>query len=166
MKKVLIVYRGMKTFLFFVVMILCPHVLCVSQGYANLVTVQKVSIEFIVVAVLVLGGEALLVTWIFRRRGFNRIYFGATLFIVNIITWVTFFNVYRSVIENIYLVEGGIVILECIAIFYISRIPFIRSMSDKPVGILGAAGSSVIGNLFSWGLGLLILYLVMYFRRI
>jgi len=146
-------------------MTLCLQVFHMSQAHANLITDKTVSLEFILIAVLVLGGEACLVTWLFRRRGFNRIYFGGALFIVNLITWVLFFNVYRTIVENIYLVEGSIVILEGVAIFYISRLPFIRSMSNKPVGILGAAGSSVLGNVFSWGLGSLILFLVIYFKR-
>ncbi len=164
MKKFLKGYRRLTTFLFLFAMTLCLQVFHVSQVHANLVTDKSVSLEFIFIAVLVLAGEACLVTWLFRRRGFNHIYFAGALFIVNLITWVLFFNAYRRIVENIYLVEGGIVILEGVVIFYLSRLPFVRSMSNKPVGILGAAGSSALGNAFSWGLGSLILFLVIHFK--
>ena len=164
MKKFLTHYRHPKAFPFFLFVTLCLQVLIVSQAHANLVTDQKLTSQLVLIAVLVLAGEACLVTWLFRRRGLNCKYFGGALFIVNLLTWAIFFKVYRSLIANVYLIEASIVILEAVAIFYISRLPFIRSMSNKPVGILGAVISSVLGNLFSWGIGALALFLLIHFR--
>lgn len=155
------IYRA---FRFFLISSLFLQLLHVSQARANLITDQKVGSEFILIAIIVLGAEASLVTWLFRRRGFNRLFLWVALFIVNLMTWVLFFNVYRSIVENIYLFEGCIVVLEGAAIYYISRLPFVRSESSRSVGMLGAAGSSALGNLFSWGLGTLILFLVIYFK--
>ncbi len=165
MKKFRTKYRFLNKILFFLAVVLCLQVFYMSKAHADVVLNQKVSPEFIIVAVLVLGGEAFLVTWLFWRRGFQRKYLWGALFIVNLITWVIFLNVYRSIIKNIYLVEGSIVVLEGAAIFYLSRLPLIRSMSNKPVGILGATGSSVLGNLFSWGLGMLIFFLLIQLKK-
>jgi hypothetical protein len=141
------------------------HLLYVPHAHANVMTDQTVRPGFLLTAALTLIGETLLVTWIFRHRGFKRLYFGVALFVLNFMSWALFFNVYRSFVKNLYVVEICVVMLEGVAIYYLSRLPLLRSHSKKPVGILGAAGSGALGNLFSWGLGTLILVLVVHVDR-
>ena len=101
----------MRKLLYITIFSICLLAICVSKVNANLMPRNSISLNFIFIAILVLVGEAYLVTLFFRTREYNRKYFFMLLLLLNLSTWTIFYHVHKKVINNVFIVESTIVIL-------------------------------------------------------